>query len=311
MDTNTILVIIVSLLTLALMYTIFAKVRLHYHIKKQQHSNKIIAMEIIDLAIVQGSNFTIGAIHAELQDRNIVGYCYKMNINSLYISINDAVRPLSFIDEDIRVYFSVLYKRRPVYYQFTSHVNDILSIDGSYVLSISAPDRLDSGQKRTFIRITPRRDAVIAISVWLDSTNGFLPTSIDTISQANFNYRPQYIEEIILENISAGGMLLLADIDVCKENDTKFKKDEQLLIFLVLRSDQNQKPVSFWLAGNVILTKTNPMHTKQLIVNVAISKWAILENNNTINWFSIGKNGGAPPLANWVLRHHLEQNRLT
>jgi hypothetical protein len=47
-----------------------------------------------------------------------------------------------------------------------------------------------------------------------------------------------------------------------------------------------------------------------VIIGLKFKAWALSETGSSdIFWFPAGKSGEVSPLASWILRHQLEQNR--
>ena len=91
---------------------------------------------------------------------------------------------------------------------------------------------------------------------------------------------------------------------------TNITLQSQLLCLLLLRAPDSERPMPFWLACTVVSLVEDQQDTSNVIIGMKFKAWALSETGNScIVWFPTGKSGEVSPLASWVLRHQLEQNK--
>ncbi len=247
---------------------------------------------------------------AELQGRKLQGPCIKLGEHSLFVDVGGAYASPVWAREPVQVFFKTTAKRKASYYQFSSYVIDAQIRRNTFVLQLPVPATLEPGQKRSFVRVEPQKGAVLGLGLWPMSDRLPLPTSIHTMKQATFNFRPGKSEDVRVVNLSAGGMRLSMDKELKPFDTLDLSTGSQVLCLLVLRSNEGEMPLPFWLACTIVSFSENQEKNSPLFLGLRFTNWALMENGRTdIVWFPIHKDRGVAPLASWVMRHHLEQSK--
>lgn len=269
-----------------------------------------ITREILETAMNQRSTLALEFTGAEMQGRKLSGPCVKLGAGSLLIDVGGAYASPVWNRQPVQVFFKTTTKRKASYYQFNSQVMDAQICGDTFVLQLPVPDELDPGQKRSFVRVEPQGDSVLGIGLWPMSDSVPLPTDINDMERAVFNYRPGKAEDVHIVNLSAGGMRLSMEKKLNPFETLDLSNGSQLLCLLILRSNEGEGSLPFWLACTIVSCGEDPEKRGTLFLGLRFTNWALMEEGETgIAWFPIHKDRGVAPLATWVMRHHLEQHK--
>lgn len=277
-----------------------------------------IAYDLLEIAVTQRSIFSVESSLPEAYGNNPRGPCTRITDKNIFVTVGDSASTLNLVGEKVKVFFNITNKRKPAFYQFTTQVLDVKSYGSSQTLCLSMPARLETGQKRNFVRVTPQKTAVQALAMWsLQSDDPLqshlpLPAYYGDLPGATFHYRPEKIHELFLENISAGGMRITITSTLDKYATINLRKGSRLLLLIVLRSDEDESLLPFWLECKIRIVDDAPDQNGVLTTGLSFTRWAIMELGKTvpISWFPVDSSGGVSPLASWVMRHHLEQHKI-
>jgi hypothetical protein len=177
-------------------------------------------------------------------------------------------------------------------------------------LELEFPPQILPLQKRSYVRISPMPSHILGMGLWaLDPTRP-LPLDSTSLGCAALSYRPGKLTQCSLLNLSAGGMRMGVPDVLLKQLPANITLQSQVLCLLLLRSPDSDQPMPFWLACTIVSLMEDRKDAANVIVGVKFKAWSLSEvGNSDIFWFPAGKSGEVPPLASWVLRHQLEQNK--
>lgn len=312
MDDSTIFIILCSALLGGTVWY-FGKRRLlvkSTNFEKEQR--KKIAYALLERAVDQRSTLRIENALSDIAPETVQGFCVKVTPTEMLVSVNNSVSGFDLIEKFVKIYFTVKLKRKVNYFHCTTQVLEGKASAGSLLLRMSLPKAIDTGQKRNFVRVSPHKDAVLALAVWPLDKKDPLPLQYADLGPATFQFRPKRVHEIALENISGGGMRLIITVEESRHADIDLTLGSRLLVLVVLRSDDSHKPLPYWVVGQVRMATELKSPQNGLAVGLSYLQWAAMEGGKTtpISWFPADTSGGISPLAAWTMRHHLEQHKI-
>lgn len=312
MDDSTIFLVLCSLLVGGTVWYFYKKRRLAASANFDKTQRKKIARALLERAVDQRSTLRIENVMVENSAETVEGLCVRLTSSEMFVSVNNTVHSVDLIEKFVKIYFTVSLKQKINYFQCNTQVLGGKPSDGTLLLRMLLPKSIDTGQKRNFVRVSPHKDAVLALAVWPLSKKDPLPSQYAVLEAATFQYRPDKIHEITLENISGGGMRLVITVEESRHSDIDLTLGSRLLVLVVLRSDDTGKAMPYWIAGQVRMATELKSPRNGLAVGLSYMHWAVMERGKStpIEWFPADASGGISPLAAWTIRHHLEQHKV-
>jgi len=279
--------------------------------QRYARQRKRIVMELLSNAIVQRSTLALEFSSEEMHGRTLSGPCSLIENDLVTVDVGLEHSLQTWIGEPMEVSFKLDYKDTSTYYHFVSQVVGMRTTPRSVSVDIALPPLIQPMQKRYFMRISPLLSHLLGIGVWPLNPVQPLPLNSTGLGSAALSYRPGRLTQCALLNLSAGGMRMGVPQMLVHQLPTDITLQSQLLCLLLLRAPDSERPMPFWLACTVISLAEDPEDTSSVIIGVKFKAWALSETGNSdILWFPTGKSGEVSPLASWVLRHQLEQNKL-
>lgn len=279
--------------------------------KEKEHHRKI-AYALLEKSIDQRAIVRIEDTSPNKTSDSIQGVCTKITQNEIFIAVSNAVTGIDMVEKTVKIYFSINLKRKLNYFQCTTQIIDSTFSHGMLLLCAVMPKSIDTGQKRNFVRVTPHKDAILALAMWPLNEKDPLPVQYADLDPAAFQFRPNKSNELLLDNISGGGMRIIITKEEEQQSDIDLTLGSRLLVLVVLRSDDTQKPLPFWVVGKIRMISELTSPNNGIAVGFSYINWAIMEGGKTtpISWFPADASGCISPLASWTMRHHLEQHKI-
>lgn len=302
---------LVMLLIVGAVYAISHRLHAQRASRRSIDERRRITSETLNTAIDQRSTFRLEVQGGELKGYKAEGICVHITDMWLVLDVGGAFATNQWEGEDVLVFFQTTYNRKPSFYQFRGIIGGVHRRMQNSMLRLPIPDFLEPGQKRSFLRITPQHQAVLGMGLWPISDRAPLPISAEKLPPPLLSYRPGKSELVVLDNISAGGMRLAVDKSLDLLAMVDLDKGSQILCLLVLKNTGEGKgPLACWLACTV--TGFTPSDNNISHLGIRFTNWAIMESGrDQISWFPLSKDRSVAPLATWVMRHHLEQSKMT
>jgi hypothetical protein len=216
----------------------------------------------------------------------------------------------TWIGEPVEVSFKLDYKDTSAHYRFDSRVVGMRSGRLAVSVELAQPQYIHPMQKRYYMRINPLPSHILGMGLWLLDQTQPLPQDSTTLGCAALSYRPGSLSQCSLINLSAGGMRVGVPMVLLQQFPINLSLESQLLCLLLLRSPDSEHPMPFWLACSVVSLAEDMEDESLVIISMKFRAWALSEKGSSdIFWFPAGKSGEVAPLASWILRHQLEQNK--
>ena len=308
--TETVLTILAAMTGVALLYWIVPRIIGYFTGKRDVNARTRIARSIIDTAIDQRSTFRLEVQRGEFKGYKATGTCVQIADNRIVLDMDGAFASSHWDGEEVQAFFQVSFRRKPSFYQFRTVISSVQKKTNTTLVRLPVPAFLDPGQKRSFLRVTPQRAAVLGIGLWPISDTAPLPISVSKLAPPLLSFRPGKSDLLHLDNISAGGLRLIVDKSIDIAHMVDLDKGSQVLCLLVLKAmEEGKVPQAFWLACTITDVGEGEKHSRY--VGTRFTNWALMESGqDQISWFPINKDKSVAPLAAWVMRHHLEQTKM-
>lgn len=288
--------------------TVLRKRRLVRLFSRQQQR---IVFELLDSAVEQRSVLELEFNSAEMHGRKLTGPCSQVTSDALTVDVGLEYSLQSWTGEPVEVSFKLDYKGAATYYRFLSTVLAMHSGPRAVAIVLAPPAYIYPTQKRHYVRITPLPGHILGMGLWTLEPAGPLPLDSTGLGRAALSYRPGKTTQCSLLNLSAGGMRASIPQALLQQFPHGLQLQSKLLCLLLLRAPTGEQPMPFWLACTVVSLLEDYDDNSQIIVGLKFKAWALSETgSSSIFWFPSGQTGEVAPLAAWILRHQLEQNRL-
>ena len=272
---------------------------------------KRIVRELLLNAIDQRSTLELEFASEEMQGRTLTGPCSAIENGIATVDVGLEYSLQTWGGEPVQVSFKLDYKGTSTYYRFTSHVIGMRAGPRAVSIELELPPHIFPMQKRHYMRINPLPSHILGMGLW--SLDPALPLPLDStdLGCAALSYRPGKLTQCSLLNLSAGGMRVEVPPVLLHQLPTNLTLRSQLLCLLLLRSHDSEQPMPFWLACTLVSLEGDQEDATNVILGLKFKAWALSETGTSdMFWFPAGKSGEVAPLASWVLRHQLEQNKL-
>jgi c-di-GMP-binding flagellar brake protein YcgR len=277
--------------------------------RRHAQQRKRIVRELLNSAIDQRSTLELAFTSEDMHGRVLSGPCTSISDDSATVDIGIEHRLESWIGETVDVSFQLPYKDTSAYYHFPSRVIGWRDRPLMISVELALPSQILPMQKRTYMRINPLPGHILGMGLWsLDPTQP-LPPHSTSLGCASLSYRPGKLTQCSLLNLSAGGMRIEVPQALLQQFPLSLTLQSQMLCLLLLRSPDSDQPMPFWLACTVVGLIEN-QEDANVVIGLKFRAWSLSETGNSnIVWFPAGKSGEVSPLASWVLRQQLEQNK--
>ncbi|SIO27363.1 PilZ domain-containing protein [Halodesulfovibrio marinisediminis] len=220
----------------------------------------------------------------------------------------------SWVGRDVDCYFQVRKSSTGnTFFMFTTQIIGIRGCtDGTVVLTLKIPNKLEQRQKRASLRISPPQQYVMGLAVWSApeglSTKGTL--DIRKWGRPVLTYLPEKSFQIILENLSAGGIKVRIPRSEMRNCNLDFKIGDKLFMLLDLWDPDTGQRVRYWLLCRI----QNPFidfvtHDAELGLQFRFTAQPDANSPAELRWNEEPIGTGLDSIGNWVMRRHLELYR--
>lgn len=303
---DTLLAFLVLWVFIVSAYTASRWGREYYIRRRSRVTQKRIVTEMLELAMDQRNIFRLELQSNEFKGYRIEGLCTKFDQQHIYLDTSGAFVSQKLRGEQALVYFQNMYRKKRSFFQFYTHITHVENRGGRHILRLAMPTALDTGQKRSFFRLTPAQDVVLGLGIW-PMQGMSLPHSIAQLPPAPLHFLPDSGDNISLTDVSAGGMHIILGNQI--EIPPQISKGAPILCLLRLKTiDPDHPPLIFWFITTVVMYTVE--HDNSHSLSLRFSSWALTEaGQKNISWFPVLRDEGVPPLSAWLMRHHLEQTK--
>ncbi len=271
---------------------------------------KRLVTDLINRAMGQRTKFRLEVIDGDLAGASGEGFCTQAKNGSLTIEFIETFAAQQWQNANCRIFFHIIQSQKTIFFHFTGKCN-LAKRNGHFTdLFFDIPLQLESGQKRKSLRCPPPKYALLGMGIWPLGTSQPLPNSKLGLTKPYMSYRPDQCNEIVLYDISAGGMRIMTSTTVSETYGSKVKAGTHILCLLILNNPQAKKKKSaLWLSSRVI-SNDYLESAKVWQTCMRFDTWATMEEgNDNIMWFPNDENDCVPTLAPIILRWNIELNK--
>lgn len=200
----------------------------------------------------------------------------------------------------------VAIKRRkgvqPNYYGFTSTILGLKATqDGQEYMAVAKPDNLDKITKRKTVRITLPDDTTPSLRAWMVELDedGRPEVDLEDMGEMLFEVDPDAPGEIIIHNISAGGMRISFAKHLVKRIGEHLQVDNHILLWAALADIQSVK----WLKFLIVARIARVQAIRQGRTDVGLHFLYVggkERDTNQLGWRKVSQTRGVEGLARWV-----------
>jgi c-di-GMP-binding flagellar brake protein YcgR len=269
-----------------------------------------IVRELLLTAIDQRSTMELEFNSEAMHGRKLSGPCSSIENDMTTVDVGLEHNLQTWIGEPVDASFKLAYKDTNTYYHFASRVLGMHAGSWAVSIELAFPTDIHLLQKRQYVRINPLPSHILGMGLWALEPAQPLPLDSTSLGCASLSYRPGKLTQCSLLNLSAGGMRMEVPQVLLTQIPAHLTLQAQLLCLLLLRSPDSDHPMPFWLACAIVSLMEDMEDASNVIIGVKFKAWALSAvGSSDIFWFPVGKAEEVPPLASWVLRHQLEQNK--
>lgn len=219
-----------------------------------------------------------------------------------------------WIGKEIDCYFQVRkFGNSNPFFMFTTPILGLRGCtDGTTILTLQLPNKLEQRQKRSSLRISPPQQYVMGIAVWT-VPDGLSPKGRLDIRQWGrplLTHLPEKSFQITLDNISAGGVKVRIPRNEVRDSKLEYKIGDKLFMLLDLWDPDTGQRVRYWILCRV----QNPFvdfisQDSELGLQFLCTAHADRNAPGELAWGTITTIDGIDSIGNWVMRRHLELYR--
>ena len=220
----------------------------------------------------------------------------------------------SWIGKEIDCYFQVRkFGSSSSFFMFTTPIIGVRGCtDGTAVLTLQAPNKLEQRQKRASLRISPPNQYIMGLAVWAvpDGLNPKGRLDIRQWGRPLLTFLPEKSFQLTLDDISAGGIKIRVPREEVRNSHLEFKIGDQLFTLLDLWDPDTGQRVRYWILCRV----QNPFvdfvsHDAELGLQFVRTAHANQTTPGELCWCADPATNGIDSIGNWVMRRHLELYR--
>ncbi len=216
----------------------------------------------------------------------------------------------SWVGRQMDCFFQVTIKGNTQYHAFHSSLESIRSVNDYCFIRVAVPERIESRQKRSYLRIVPPEEFLLGAALWHSEA---LPPDSEYESLAawprpSLAFLPAVTSQIQVRDLSAGGARIYIPRDCLAETAPHVKATDRVMFMVDLWDPDRNRRMRCWTLCRV----QNPMldfQTQGLELGLQFLAWARPRESGEgglLEWLRMARSGEIEPLGNWIMRRHLE-----
>lgn len=221
------------------------------------------------------------------------------------------ITPLSSMWEGRTVDCFFMLRRQESYdfYAFASTVISIKQENENCTVQLALPERIESRQKRSYLRITPPDEYMLGAALWLGPNLPEVTQRNDLAlwPRPSRLWIPGTTEDFSIRDISSGGLRLFLPRHTLAEDMEYVHISNQFIVMLDLWEPDKEQRVRFWLLCRM-QSPVLDFETRGMDIGAQFLAWgkAVEGGGTSLLWLKLASSGEVEPLGNWVMRRHLE-----
>lgn len=291
-----VLIGVIVLLTGTLVYMAWTKRAARLRMSRvEQQSVQETLQEALDSRTVFNIRFEVDS----MRERFLRGPCVAVGKDNMLIDVNLTYGVPAWEGQPVQVYFGISGAGKGnSFYEFNTTIARTVPYLGNVGIELRQPARLIANQRRTFVRFSPPHRFVGNIRLWTGRPTQYSEALIPSA------VAPPVLsgDALAIDNISAGGLRLIFPTQAY--DGVPVERSQLVLLNLLLRNADGQEALNLWCMGTVMQDQSDGPRT---LLSLKFERWAPEgDADNPLSWFPVGREGGVPPLAAWVMRRQLE-----
>ena len=268
----------------------------------------------LSMALSQRSKFEM-QFAAEDTIRRPALRCAAYELDSRSITLEaSGLSALSrrWIGKTVDCFFMLRKREHLLFYAFTSTIVDLSMSNNICFIKVAIPDRVETRQKRSYLRIVPPEEFMLGAAVWrgLDMPKEVEWGDLSSWKKPSLIWLPGTQEDFTIRDISSGGMRLHLPRHTLTEETDLVHISTQFIVMLDLWDPDKAQRLRFW----VLCRMQSPVldfETKGMDLGAQFMSWAKPAKNgdSSLLWLKLASSGEVEPLGNWIMRRHLEYFR--
>lgn len=270
----------------------------HQEKAQQGRAEQINVVELLHEAMDARATFNVRFEVDSMRDRYLRGPCVAVGEDSILIDANLTYGVPGWAGQQVQIYFSTNSNSGSSFYEFTTTISRTVPYLGNVGIELFLPDKIITNQRRSFVRFSPPNRFVGSIHIW----NGRLLTQLDGLQPSQISPPLLSGDALSIDNISAGGLRLL--FPTGQFDAMPVSAEQSLLLNLTLRNAEGAETLNLWFVTSVV---QEIRENERSLLSLKFIRWAPEgEKDVPLSWFPLGREGGVPPVAAWVMRRQLE-----
>ena len=215
-----------------------------------------------------------------------------------------------WVGREMDCFFQIVHKGNSLHHAFSSSLESIRVINDYCFIRIFIPDRLESRQKRSYLRIVPPEEYLLGVALW-HGTEMPPPEKYENLGtwpRPSLAYLPAVMRQIIMRDLSAGGARVHIPKDCLVESAAHLHTGAQIMFMLDMWDPDKMRRMRCWMVCRV----QNPVldfETQGMDIGLQFLSWARPRETGeggALEWLRLSRSGEIEALGNWIMRRHLE-----
>lgn len=206
-------------------------------------------------------------------------------------------------------FFMLRQKDNYVFYAFATSITDITEKTDHCLIRITLPEKLESRQKRSYLRITPPEEYMLGAALWRgeDMPEDAVRNDLALWAKPSRIWLPGTREDFSIRDISSGGLKLHLPRHILAEEMDSIHVSTQFIVMLDLWEPDKASRLRFWLLCRM-QSPVLDFETKGMDIGAQFLAWAkpVENGGSSLLWLKLASSGEVEPLGNWIMRRHLE-----
>lgn len=268
--------------------------------------------EVMLLALDQRAKFEV-QFKALQGGRRPALRCSGVRLEGLFLTLEvSGLQSLSsrWAGKEAECFFQVMGEDRVMYHAFATRVKDVYTQQDRCYLRLNIPDRLESRQKRSYLRIVPPEEYLLGSAAWrgLDLPDDDIRDDLQVWPKPSMVFLPNVSAQFAVTDVSAGGVRIHIPRAQLVGENRNINISDRLIFMLDLWDPDKAQRMRFWMLCRV-QTPVLDFETRGMDVGLQFLAWAKPRDgveSGQLEWLRLSNSGEIEPLGNWIMRRHLE-----
>ncbi|MDL2209878.1 hypothetical protein LJC26_03635 [Desulfovibrio sp. OttesenSCG-928-O18] len=265
----------------------------------------------IGFAVTQRSKFEL-QFAMEGEARRPALRCAAVNFDDKDITLEaSGLTTLStrWEGKPVDCFFMIRNREQYLFYAFTTAITSIKVIKDICLIKLALPEKLETRQKRSYLRIAPPEEYMLGAALWRgsDMPGDEKRGDLALWSKPSRIWLPGTREDFTIRDISSGGMRLHLSRQVLAEEMDFIHISAHFMVMLDLWDPDKAQRFRLWLLCRM-QSPVLDFETKGMDLGAQFLAWAkpAETGGSSLLWLKLASSGEVEPLGNWIMRRHLE-----